>query len=181
MGAISGTDGPLRHGLHNNKLALFDRRTIAFPPVKDLDLPGMGELEGHYQPILKPGSAGLNIGQLKSPLLHDALDNEQSWEARHRRYAAWEAGMNARNAWPRDPSPLRQALKTAFRALPMRGAFAFIHSFIFKAGFIDGRRGFEFARLRARYYQMISDASKERAASGENPRQPLEPNKSAGS
>jgi glycosyltransferase involved in cell wall biosynthesis len=42
---------PLRHGLQNNKLALLDRRRMEFPVVDDLDMPGMGEIEGHYQPF----------------------------------------------------------------------------------------------------------------------------------
>jgi glycosyltransferase involved in cell wall biosynthesis len=43
----------LSFGMTNNKLALFDRRYIEFPLVNDLDIPGMGEIEGHYQPVLK--------------------------------------------------------------------------------------------------------------------------------
>lgn len=38
----------LRFSLRNKKLALFDRRAVAFPVVDDLGLPGMGEVEGHY-------------------------------------------------------------------------------------------------------------------------------------
>lgn len=93
----------LRHGLHNNKLALFDRRMIGFPVVDDLGLEGMGEIEGHYQPVLKPGCAGAKIARLRQPLIHEACEDMAAWEMRHRRYARWESGMNARGAWPADP------------------------------------------------------------------------------
>ncbi len=43
----------LRYGLSNNKLCLIDRTRMMFPVVDDLDLPGMGEIEGHYQPVIK--------------------------------------------------------------------------------------------------------------------------------
>lgn len=148
----------LRFGLHNNKLALFDRRRFSFPAVDDLGLAGMGEMEGHYQPV--PGAAGTPMGQMKNPLLHHA---EEGWDDRHRRYAAWEAGMNARSAWPPDPVPRRQGLKRLFRALPGRPLWAFVHCYVIKGGALDGRAGFRLAAGRFRYYRMIAAASKARA------------------
>ena len=160
----------LNHGLRNNKLALLDRGKIAFPVVDDLDIGGMGEIEGHYQPVLKPEYAHEKIGQLKTPLVHAAYQKEQDWEGRHRRYAHWEAGMNAKGAWPVDPKPWRQVLKTVFRAMPYRNIAAFLHCYIFKLGLLDGFDGYCFACSRARYYQMISDASKARAQNFETAR-----------
>ena len=63
----------LKYGVRNNKLCLFDRRRVAFPVVDDLDLPGMGEIEGHYQPVLKPGCDNDTIGCLRTPLLRSIL------------------------------------------------------------------------------------------------------------
>ena len=146
----------LKHGLCNNKLALIDRRYIEFPVIDDLDIEGMGEIEGHYQPVLKAGCESMKIGQIDAALLHYAHEDEAAWEARHLRYAQWEAGMNARNAWPQDPVALREFMKRVFRKMPMRGAVAFLQSYIFKAGFLNGRAGFDFARSRMRYYRMIS-------------------------
>lgn len=147
----------LRYGLRNNKLALFDRRRAAFPVVDDLDLPGMGEIEGHYQPVLTGGDAP---GRLRTPLIHRAYDDAAGWAARHARYARWEAGMEAKKAWPADPSRCRQWLKLLFRALPLRAAAAFAHCYIFRMGFLDGLAGYRFACSRARYYRMIAAAGK---------------------
>lgn len=143
----------LRHGLRNRKIALLDRRAMAFPAVDDLDLPGMGEMEGHYQPV--PWNPRAKIGKLRHPMLHETDTGGPAWQARHERYAAWEAGMNRKNAWPQDPVPWRQALKAVFRALPFRPAAAFLHSYILKAGFLDGKPGWRLARSRALYYAMI--------------------------
>ncbi len=148
----------LKHGLRNNKLALFDHRAIEFPVVDDIGLEGMGEIEGHYQPVLKEGYHDAKIGQLSTPLVHHAYD--ERWEERHLRYAAWEAGMNARGAWPRDPRALRQFIKVMFRRLPFRGCAAFVHCYIYKGGFLDGAVGLRFAFSRARYYRMISNANR---------------------
>ena len=150
----------LRFGMCNNKLVLFDRRCIEFPVVDDLDLPGMGEIEGHYQPVLKEDYAAEKIGQLKSKMLHKIDNDMESWTARHLRYAQWEARMNARDAWPQDPVGWRECLKRIFRVMPCRDIAAFLHCYVLKFGFLDGGAGFYFACSRARYYKMISAASK---------------------
>lgn len=144
----------LLHGLRNAKIALLNRRQMHFPVVNDLDIPGMGEMEGHYQPIPKTPHA--TIGRLRIPLEHHACTDRAAWEARHARYAKWEALMTARNAWPPDPDPRRQTLKTLFRALPRRDLVAFIHSYMWKKGFLDGWAGWDFARSRAGYYRAIA-------------------------
>ena len=43
----------LSFGLKNRKIALFHKDRMHFPVIDDLDCPGMGEIEGHYQPVLK--------------------------------------------------------------------------------------------------------------------------------
>lgn len=148
---------PLRFGLMNTKLALFNRRSIGFPTVNDLGLPGMGEIEGHYQPTFLPNSMHTKIERLTPPLLHYACENKSAWEARHVRYAAWERAMNASAAWPCDPVPWRESIKRIFRSLPFRGIIAFAHSYIWRLGFLDGAAGLDFALARARYYRMIAN------------------------
>jgi len=141
----------LRFGLRNNKLCLLDRRKVAFPVIDDLNAPGMGEIEGHYQPVLKNPQD--RTGQLKAEILHYAYDKD--WSERHERYAAWETAMNRKGAWPRDPVAARQVFKQLFRALPGRALWAFVHCYIIKLGLFDGRRGFQLAGDRYRYYRMI--------------------------
>ncbi len=143
----------LRYGAANKKLSLLHRGAFAFPVVNDLDLPGMGEVEGHYQPA--PLHPGARIGTLAAPLVHESFSDMRAWEAKHTRYAAWEAAMNARNAWPADPVPERALLKKIFRALPFRPLIAFAHSYIVCQGFRDGRAGWVFAAARYRYYKKI--------------------------
>ncbi len=145
----------LRHGLANNKIALINRHCWAFPVIDDLDLPGMGEVEGHYQPqLIVTGK----IGQCRAGFIHDAAENRDDWLARHRRYAAWESGMNARNAWPQDPSGRRQALKRLYRRLPRRDLVMFVYAYLVKGGFLDGRAGLDYAQARAAYLRMIEKA-----------------------
>lgn len=156
----SWQDKILKHGLQNNKLVLFDRTKIEFPIIDDLDIDGMGEMEGHYQPILKEEFQSERLGHLKYAMLHYAYSDEVSWNKRHERYAQWEAVMIKRDGYPKDPSIFRETLKRFFRQAPLRVVIAFVHCYIIKIGFLDGRAGFEFARSRMFYYQMVNDKLK---------------------
>lgn len=145
----------LHHGLRNNKLCLIDRRKIEFPVIDDLGMPGMGEMEGHYQPVLNSAYKNERIGRLKNPLVHYACEDKEGWTRRHERYADWEVAMNKKRAWPGDVSALRSLAKRVFRAMPFRPFVAFLHSYVLKGGVLDGAAGLDFALSRASYYRMI--------------------------
>ncbi len=146
----------LRHGWQNNKLVLFDRRKIEFPVVDDLDIPGMGEIEGHYQPVLKYEFKDDAIGQLRNGMIHDALDDDHAWAFRHKKYARWETGMNRKEAWPVDPKPSRAALKNFLRRSKFRAEIVFFAGFFLLLGFLDGKEGLKFALKKHQYYKLIS-------------------------
>lgn len=145
----------LRFGLCNDKLCLFDRRLMVFPVVDDLSIPGMGEIEGHYQPVLKDSARDQKIGRLKEGVLHHAMDDGQRYAARHDGYAQWEHGMREKNLYPLEPVLMRRALKKLFSVMP-KSSTAFIHSYIIKAGFLDGKPGLCFALSRYDYYKNVS-------------------------
>lgn len=143
----------LRFGLKNNKLCLFDRRLVEFPVVDDLDIPGMGEIEGHYQPVLKAGRGSL--GSLKQSLHHYAMEDWDRWWLRHKGYAKWQAQVEARNVLPKENSMLRHCLKSFFNKIPVRSSAAFFHSYIIKGGILDGLAGIKLAISRKMYYDNI--------------------------
>jgi glycosyltransferase involved in cell wall biosynthesis len=148
----------LRFGLQNNKLALLNRRKIEFPVVDDLNILGMGEIEGHYQPVLKPEFTGEKIGFLRSSLVHLACEDLREWAFRHEKYARWEVGMNNRkSAWPQDPVLWREQVKVFLRGSRFRPEIMFLHSYVLKLGFLDGSAGRELALGRYRYYKRIAD------------------------
>ncbi|MGH1379045.1 MAG: glycosyltransferase family 2 protein [Alphaproteobacteria bacterium] len=148
-------DSILRYGMKNNKLALINRTKMEFPVVDDLNIDGMGEIEGHYQPVRRSGCAEYSIGQLSCQLIHHAYDNEAEWNARHIRYAQWEAVMTLNDSWPDDPVLWRQIVKRHLRASFMRPYIVFVFSYLVKAGFLDGGAGYSFAVSRKRYCDMI--------------------------
>ncbi len=139
----------LRYGMTNNKLCLFRRDKFVFPRVNDLDIPGMGEIEGHYQPI--PIDSDARIGQLEHAVIHHNHKGRGEWDRRHARYAEWEARMIARKAFPPDPIAWREEVKQLTRASILRPALVFAWSYIVKLGFLDGVPGFDYALSRAGY------------------------------
>lgn len=156
----------LRFGLMNNKLCLFDKNKFEFPAVDDLDLAGMGEIEGHYQPV--PKYDGVSAGSIQPCVLHHAMDDMAGWHARHERYARWEAGMIARDAYPADPVAGREVIKRVFRRMVFRPYAAFLHSYLLKLGFLDGRPGWMMARSRFQYYRMVRDFSRQYKAGAQD-------------
>lgn len=141
----------LKYGMKNNKLCLFKKSAFYYPVVDDLDFEGMGEVEGHYQPI--PTGRTASIGQIKSPVIHH--NHKDNWQARHDNYAAWEIAMNKRNAWPIDPVFNREMIKDTLRLSPMKPYLFFFYGYIVKAGFLDGREGLDYAIQRFRYNRRI--------------------------
>lgn len=137
----------LKYGMKNNKLCLFKKSCFEYPTIDDLDIDGMGETEGHYQPISKILNS--KIGQIKSSLIHH--NSKNNWTERHKKYATWEIKMNNKDAWPIDPIFMREFIKDTIRKSYLRPFIIFIYSYVFKLGFLDGLAGLNYAVKRFCY------------------------------
>ncbi len=143
----------LRHGHRVYKLVLLDRHKAHFPPRDDLDVVNMWEVEGHYQPQVAGG-----VGVLRNRMRHDDHASLFHFFERHNRYSDWDAALRSRGALRAvaEPQPRgRQLLKALFAVLPGKGVVAFLHSYVWKAGFLDGWAGFHYGVARAFYYWQI--------------------------
>jgi glycosyltransferase involved in cell wall biosynthesis len=149
----------LRHGHRVYKLVLLDRRRTRFPERDDLDVVHMWEVEGHYQPRVDGP-----VGVLRYRMRHDDHADLFHYFERHNRYSDWEAILRAKGALPRrgEPQPpFRGALKIIFSRLPLKGLAAFLHSYLLKLGFLDGRAGLHFALARGFYYWQVGLKTRE--------------------
>lgn len=86
------------------------------------------------------------------------------WFERHNRYSSMEAiaKMGVRNEpivvrqlFAGDPINRRRMLKQFLYRLPFRPLIVFFYLYVLRLGFLDGRAGFYFSRLRAAYEMMI--------------------------
>jgi glycosyltransferase involved in cell wall biosynthesis len=86
------------------------------------------------------------------------------WFERHNRYSTMEAiaKMNRHNdrivvrqLFARDPINRRRMLKQFLYRVPLRPLIVFFYLYIVRLGFLDGRAGFYFSRMRAAYEMLI--------------------------
>ncbi|MBP2296722.1 glycosyltransferase family 2 protein [Azospirillum rugosum] len=143
----------LRFGAGNRKLALLDRRRARFPEVPDLDVAAMWEVEGHYQPEI----AG-SVGRLRHAMEHADEKPLSAWFDRHNRYSDWEAALRADGrmaALIGKETGLRRWLKRVLHRAPGRPMLVFLHAYLLRLGFLDGRAGLHHALARAFYYWQV--------------------------
>lgn len=147
----------LRHGHRVVKRTLLRRNCVQFPIADDIGLPGMGELEGHYQP-----TAYGAVRQLRGRLIHDDPDPIATWFDRHNRYSDWEAGLRARHA-SRQVQQNRSRQGRLFDRVPGKPVAFFMYGYLFRRGFLDGRAGFDYALALTFYYWQIGLKVRENA------------------
>jgi hypothetical protein len=106
------------------------------------------------------------VGSLQEHILHYPFSHGIShWFARHNNYSDFEArellkvregrSQPAGKLLARDPSERRRALKRLIYRMPMRSSIWFFYLYIFRRGFLDGRAGLAFSRMRASYEMII--------------------------
>lgn len=145
----------LRHGHTIVKRALLDRTRCRFPEPDDLAAPGMGEQEGHYQPLAE------SVATLRAPIEHRDLDPVRTWFERHNRYSDWEAWLEHR---PLAREQIRRA-KTRqgqlFHRAPFKPLVSFAYAYVCKRGFLDGRAGLDYALAMSFYRWQIGLKARE--------------------
>jgi glycosyltransferase involved in cell wall biosynthesis len=151
----------LRFGHRVVKRALVHRARTVFPVLDDLAAPGMGEQEGHYQPV-----ANGTVGTLGGRLSHDDRDPFSTWIARHNRYSDWEAHLIRDPDLSRHVQDLRSGRGRRYRRTPFKPVAFFLYSYVLRQGFRDGRAGFHYAVAHAFYFWQISVKSQENSAAG---------------
>jgi glycosyltransferase involved in cell wall biosynthesis len=105
------------------------------------------------------------IVHLRSHLLHYPFNRGVAyWYERHNRYSSLEAlakvrsrasPLSLKSLFGTDPIDRRRVLKQIVYRLPMRPGIWFLYLYIFRLGFLDGRAGLAFSRMRASYERII--------------------------
>lgn len=116
----------------------------------------------------------MRMARLQANYLHDlSAGGEAEWLAKHRRYARAEAahhfsapeGFRWSDFCARDALRRRRALKRLSYALPGRPVLRFIYQYLLRGGWLDGRAGYRYCRLLARYEAFaVEELEKLRAA-----------------
>ncbi|WP_249336111.1 glycosyltransferase family 2 protein [Sinomonas gamaensis] len=140
----------LVHGHRVVKRALLRPEHVRFPEVDDLEAPGIGEVEGHYQPTVTG-----TIAQATRSIIHDDVDPVRTWFDRHNRYSDWEAYLRTNPASHSSVSRLRSRQGQIFDRIPFKPIAFFVYSYFIKQGWRDGQAGFDYAFALSFYYWQI--------------------------
>jgi len=120
---------------------------------------GSGDNEVHEHVVLE-GQAGYLPGEME----HYAFPDIAIWVEKHNRYSNWEARVQSGETGQTHGSqPIEAGLarkrrlrRLAWR-LPFRPTLRFLYHYVWRAGFLDGYRGWVFCRLMG-YYEFLSAA-----------------------
>lgn len=111
---------------------------------------------GHAETQVVEGETGT----LEHDLIDENLKGIDEWFARQNKYSRKEADYELEldgssgffgQLFSGDPLVRRAAVKRIARNLPARGLTYFLYSYIFRGGFLDGKDGLMFCRMRALY------------------------------
>ena len=151
--------GWLRHAYYPNwNLRLFQHRLGRYERLVQGETQS-GDNEVHEHVIV----AGAT-GRLRSEMDHYAFPSIEVFVEKHNRYSNWEArleleaGPHGATAPRSATAPdLRHRVKYWSRRLPFRPLLRFLYVYVIQRGFLDGARGYYFARLHG-YYEFLSVA-----------------------
>jgi glycosyltransferase involved in cell wall biosynthesis len=114
---------------------------------------------GHGQ---KEGRVDGELGYVREPYLHYALSKGwEAWWAKHNQYSDEEAAdrLSRSASWSelfsKDPSRRNRALKPILSRIPGWPVFRFLHMYILKGGFLEGREGFAYCASMGWYEHLI--------------------------
>lgn len=158
-------DGWLMHcGYYPSwNLRFFRHAAGRYEQFADVSATDSGDNEVHEHVILQGRS-----GHLRHEMEHYAFPTISIWVEKHNRYSNWEArllrsetGAAAASTAAITPSLARKRrLKHLAGRLPFRPALRFAYHYFFRAGFLDGYRGYVFCRLMAFYeFMNVTKAS----------------------
>ncbi|MAG88462.1 glycosyltransferase family 2 protein [Zunongwangia profunda] len=146
----------LKHGDKFRKLPLFKVSKGEYEKIEE-DSWSHLDMEIHEHPIIEG-----NVGSIKAPIIHNDYRGLEHYIQKHNAYSSWEARRYLKlKEEGFDQLNKRQRLKYKLIEMGVMPAAYFIGSFFFKAGFLDGRTGYDFARFKANYFLQIQSKIKE--------------------
>jgi glycosyltransferase involved in cell wall biosynthesis len=149
--------GWLKHAYYPNwNLRLFKHRLGRYEQlVQGATQSGDNEVHEH---IIVQGETG----RLRCEMDHFAFPSIDIFVEKHNRYSNWEARLEVEDGLRASAGSLqarevgwRRRLKRGARRLPFRPSLRFLYVYLIQGGFLDGRRGYYFARLHA-FYEFMS-------------------------
>lgn len=106
-----------------------------------------------------------DIGEIRADLIDENLKGLDAWFDRQSDYARRDAEyelecervpFNWLSVFSTDPMQRRASQKRIVANFPFRGFFYFVYCYVFRMGFLDGRDGLVFCRMKAIFHEMTA-------------------------
>ncbi|MFT6286148.1 MAG: glycosyltransferase involved in cell wall biosynthesis [Alcanivorax sp.] len=140
--------------LFRNGKARFEELDSSIATALDMEV---------HERVIVDGSVGI----ISTPLIHEDFKGLTAYIDRHNQYSTWEAGVRYSNLHkgshgdqtiaPRlfgNAQERRRFLKYVAIRMPFEPALWFLYHYIFKLGFMEGRRGLIASQIRASYISL---------------------------
>jgi len=152
-----------RHGgFSHSAVLLFQNGRARFEQLFEDNVSGL-DMEVHERLIIRG-----RIESLRTAIIHEDFKGLEAYIHRHNKYSSWEAALR-RNYLLRgqygdetiQPSLIgnsqerRRALKAIIIRLPFEPQLWFLYHFIFRLGFLEGRRGLIACQIRGSYISQV--------------------------
>jgi glycosyltransferase involved in cell wall biosynthesis len=141
----------LRHAYYPNwNLRLFRHAKGRYEQITDVPT-ASGDNEVHEHVVVSG-----TTGRLISEMDHYAFPSVEVFVEKHNRYSNWEArvalaGLPGNSKLQHGRVGVRRMIKRLTQRLPFRPWLRFCYVYLWQCGFLDGRRGYYFARLHGMY------------------------------
>jgi glycosyltransferase involved in cell wall biosynthesis len=140
----------LRFGHKLQKNALFRKSKGAYERI-DEDLWSHLDMEVHEHPIIEG-----KIGVIKNKVVHKDFKSLEHYIAKHNSYSSWEAHrINKLKEQKSVNMPRNQKIKYLLIKLGIAPIFHFITTYFIFLGFLDGKKGYIFAKYKSHYFFQI--------------------------
>jgi glycosyltransferase involved in cell wall biosynthesis len=154
---------PMRFGgFSHSAVVLFRTGTARFERLVEDTAEGL-DMEVHER-LLVEGA----IARLSTPLVHEDFKGLEAYIARHNKYSTWEARVRhaflTAGSYGEDPvrprafgnvQERRRFLKGWLMRMPGEQFLWFCYHFLFRLGFLEGRRGLIAAQIRKSYIEPV--------------------------
>ena len=116
--------------------------------------------EGHADKLVADGP----VARTKSDLVHNDRHDLSHWLAKHNQYSTKEAqfaiselqSVPWSDIFSTDRAKRRKALKRLFRSIPCSDTVRFVYLYLVRLGFLDGWRGYRYAKLKSQQAYHVS-------------------------
>ncbi len=157
----------LTHGDTMRKLALFRKSVGEYEKIDAADDDknwGYSGIEIHEQPILKG-----KVGKINGRLDHRENKGLSWYIQKHNEYSSWEAKRFLKTSKSADRTSFRQKLKYVLIDSWLFCKLYYILCYYVKLGFLDGKEGYMFCKLKEQYFFNVKSKIEELRREGYNP------------